>query len=54
MMIISVGTLIASGNVVSAVWVIFGTIITSLFTMYTNAYLKKGCETAKLIKQNNE
>lgn len=47
------GTLIASGNVVDAIWVIIGTTIASLFTMYTNAYLKKGCEAANLIKKNN-
>lgn len=53
-MIITAGNLIAYGNVVGTIWLIFGTTIASLFTIYTNAYLKKGCEAVKLIKKNNE
>jgi hypothetical protein len=52
--IISVSSSILSGNVIDAIWIVIGSTILSLFTVYINAYLRKGCEAAKLIKENND
>lgn len=52
-MVLTSGNLIIEGYITSAIWVIFGTTLLSLFTMYISAYLVKGCKAANLIKEHN-
>lgn len=39
------------GNIYEGIYILIISFIGSLFTIYTNAYLKKGCEASKILKK---